>query len=56
LENKLNPLIALGDGEEVKEICKQFAKNQYRMLVLSYEGFYRFIDVLDGKCDLIVFD
>ena len=26
------------------------------MLVLSYEGFYRFIDILDRKCDLIVFD
>jgi DNA repair and recombination RAD54-like protein len=26
------------------------------MLVLSYEGFYRFIDILENKCDLIVFD
>lgn len=52
----MSPLIALGDGEEVKNVCKQFASNQYRMLVLSYEGFYRFIDILDRKCDLIVFD
>lgn len=37
-------------------MCKQFASNQYRMLVLSYEGFYRFIDILEKKCDLIVFD
>lgn len=48
--------MALGDGEEVKNVCKQFATNQYRVLVLSYEGFYRFIDVLERKCDLIVFD
>jgi DNA repair and recombination RAD54-like protein len=56
LNGKLNPLTGLGDGEEVKNKCKQFASNEYRLFVLSYEGFYRFVDVLDRKCDLIVFD
>ena len=41
---------------EVEKIVKTFTSSNYRMLVISYESFYRLSEKLSGKSNLVVFD
>lgn len=56
LGERISPLVALGDGRQVRDECQKFAHDQYRLLIVSYESFYTNINVLDGCCDIVVFD
>lgn len=56
LGERLQPVVALGDGKEIKEHCRRFAADNYRLLLLSYESLYTNIDRLNNACDILIFD
>jgi SNF2 family DNA or RNA helicase len=54
--NKLNPLVTLGTPEEIVKIIRMFVDYEYRVLIISYENFYKNSEELSKKCQLLVFD
>ena len=54
--DKIIPIVASGDRDNIKHKIESFAKDKYRLLFVSYESFIKHMKVLNGNCDIIIFD
>lgn len=53
---KLIPLVAVGTKDNVVTTCTNFVQGKYRVLMISYESFRVQCGILNGHCDLLIFD
>ena len=49
-------MAAIGTREEVLKTVNRFSDSLYRCLIISYESFRINVNVLKGKCDLLILD
>lgn len=55
-KDRIIPLVASGDRDNIKNKVEAFARDKYRLLFISYESFLKHIKTLHTHCDIIVFD
>jgi len=53
---RLQPLLALGDKDDVSKTIENFKSGHYRCLLTSYEVFMKYATTLNGSCDLLILD
>lgn len=54
--DKIIPVVASGDRKTIDDRIHSFAKDQYRLLFLSYESFIKNSKLLNDSCSILVLD
>ena len=53
---RMQPLVAMGEKDDVGKTIENFTQGNYRCLLTSYEVFMKHVEKLNNHCDLLILD